>query len=371
MTDRDRPAPCAEMPQKHASSRRTFARQEHGEIAPQVELASMHCPSVVAASAVLLVALPARAERAHDTVTLTYLPSRAAIALCPEADYLENEVFVRLRYALFQPNATKHLTVKVDRTSGMFRATDEMRDDEGNVLFSGTYAAMDCTFAVFSIAVALSVHYAELPEPPPQSPPEPPPPSPVEAPPLGPPEPKPPPPPIASPRPERRSFQAGLASVFAAGTAPTVIGGIGGFLGLRWPNVSLALEGRALFAPSATTPQSNVREGYQFTFTAISGSACYHLAWALVCARAQVGSLSSGNSSVKLGPTHMTILGLGLLLGGERTLTPWLALRAYVEVLGQPISGALKSDRGTPPFWSQTGLSGSVGLGPVFTFSGM
>jgi hypothetical protein len=248
----------------------------------------------------------------------------------------------------------------------MFRAAGELRDDEGNILFAGTYPAMDCTFAVFSIAVAVSVHYAELPEPPPPIPPEPPPPSPPE------PEPtEPPPSPIAPPLPERRSLQAGLDSVFAIGTAPPVVGGLGGFLGVRWTSLSLALEGRALFAPSATIPQSNVRAGYQFTFTAISGSGCYHLAWALVCARAQIGSLSSGNSSVKLGPTHMTILGLGLRLGGERALTPWLALRAYVEMLGQPLSGALKSDRGTPAFWSQTGLSGSVGLGPVLTFSGM
>lgn len=37
------------------------------------------------ALALLLIALPARAERSHDTVTLTYLPSRAAVALCPGA----------------------------------------------------------------------------------------------------------------------------------------------------------------------------------------------------------------------------------------------------------------------------------------------
>jgi hypothetical protein len=173
---------------------------------------------LLTASALLLLARPARAERPHDAVTLTYLPSRAAAPLCPEADYLENEVFVRLRYPLFQPTGSKHLTVKIDRTSGMFRAAGELRDDEGNLLFAGTYPAMDCTFAVFSIAVAVSVHYAELPEPPPPIPQEPPPPAPAE------PEPtEPPPPPIASPLPERRSLQAGLDYVFAAGTAPTVV----------------------------------------------------------------------------------------------------------------------------------------------------
>lgn len=62
----------------------------------------------LAASAMLLIALPARAERKHDAVTLTYLPSPASVALCPEADYLAIEVKVRLGYELFQPTASKH-----------------------------------------------------------------------------------------------------------------------------------------------------------------------------------------------------------------------------------------------------------------------
>jgi hypothetical protein len=215
---------------------------------------------------VLLVALPARAGREHDAVTLTYLPSRAAVSACPEAEYLENEVQVRLGYELFQPRGSKHLTVKIDRTSGGFRAVGEMVDDEGKVLFARTYPAMDCTFAVFSMAVGVAIHYAEPPSP---SPPPTPPPSPVEAPLLEPVEPAPAelppePPPVFAPLPERRRFQAGLASVFSICTAPTVVGGVGGFLGVRWTSLSLALEGRALFAPAATLNQAKVRDGYHF-----------------------------------------------------------------------------------------------------------
>jgi hypothetical protein len=214
--------------------------------------------SLLVAATVLLVALPARAAPEHDAVTLTYLPSRAAVSACPEADYLANEVQVRLGYELFQPKGSKHLTVKIDRTSGGFRAVGEMVDDDGKVLFARTYPAMDCTFAVFSIAVGISIHYLEPAVPPAPSPPQAAAPSPVEAPPLEPVAPEPaelppePPPPVAVPLPERRRFQAGLASVFSIGTAPTVVGGVGGFLGVRWPSVSLALEGRALFAPAAT-----------------------------------------------------------------------------------------------------------------------
>jgi hypothetical protein len=330
----------------------------------------MRCP-LLAASAVLLVALPARADRSHDAVTLTYLPSRAAVALCPEADYLENEVFVRLRYALFQPTGSKHLTVKIDRMSGMFRAAGEMRDDEGNVLFTGTYPAMDCTFAVFSIAVALSVHYAELPEPPP-------PPSPPEAPPPGVPEPDPepapaepvPPPVAAAPLPELRRFQAGVSSVFSIGNAPSVLGGVGWFVGVRWPSVSLALEGRALFAPSATIATATRLARYSAEFSAISGSGCYHPAWAFACVRAEVGNLTFDNPSkgFSFPSSHITVLGLGFRFGGERTLTSRLALRAYFEIAFQPLSGAFHEVPSNHTVWSQTGLAGSLGLGPTLAF---
>ncbi|MEO5726532.1 MAG: hypothetical protein ABI134_19170, partial [Byssovorax sp.] len=74
-----------------------------------------------AASAVLLIALPARAERPNDAVTLEYLPSRATVSLCPPADFLTVEVLIRLGYELFQPSAPKHLMVKVDRANGRFR----------------------------------------------------------------------------------------------------------------------------------------------------------------------------------------------------------------------------------------------------------
>lgn len=342
--------------------------------------------SLLVAATVLLVALPARAAREHDAVTLTYLPSRAVVGVCPEADYLENEVLVRLGYELFQPKGSKHLTVKIDRTSSGFRSVGELLDDDGKVLFARTYLAMDCTFAVFSMAVGIAIHYAELPEPPPPCPPDPPPPSPVEPPPSpaetpppGPddPEPAAPPPPLAAPLPERRRFHAGLASVFSIGTAPSVLGGVGWLVGVRWPSVSVALEGRALFAPSATIPQATVPGGHRFGYAAVSGTGCYHRAWASGCVRTEIGSLSFSNTSVDFrAATRMTVLGVGLRLGGERELTPWLSLRVYVEMLYQPLSGKYTNmlndiTHGTSvtnTVWSLPELSGSIGLGPVVTF---
>ncbi|MEP7123214.1 MAG: hypothetical protein ABJE95_19960 [Byssovorax sp.] len=333
---------------------------------------------VLVAAATLLIALPARAAQEHSAVTLTYLPSRAVVAVCPEADYLQNEVFVRLGYELFQPSAPKHLTVKLDRTSGGFRAVGEMVDDDGKVVFARTYPAMDCTFAVFSVAVGISIHFMQPPEPsapPPPPPPPPEPPSPAETLPSSPPELEPaelPPVPVAPPPlPPGRRFQAGFASVFSIGTAPTVVGGVGGFLGVRCPTVSLALEGRALFAPSATIEQVKTRDGYHFTYTALSGSVCHQPGWFFACARVEAGNLSFGNAQVRLNPSQMIILGLGARFGGDIRLTSSLALRAYIELLGQPLPGRFGKMPGSSILWIQTGVSGSIGLGPVFTFSGI
>ena len=138
---------------------------------------------VLAASAVLLVALPARAERPNDAVTLEYLPSRATVALCPAAGFLALEVQIRLGYELFQPSAPNHLTVKIDRANGRFRSIGEMRDDDGKVIFARTYSEIDCTQALVSMAISVSVKFTRPPEDPEPSPPEPPPPPPVATPP--------------------------------------------------------------------------------------------------------------------------------------------------------------------------------------------
>ena len=328
--------------------------------------------SLLAASAVLLVALPARAERPNDAATLEYLPSPATVALCPAAEFLALEVHIRLRYALFQPSAPNHLTVKVDRANGRFRSIGEMRDDDGKVIFARTYSEIDCTAALVSMAIGVSIQFTKPPEPPEPSPAEPPPPSPPEPSPPSPPPPQPVAPPGAStPLPERRRFQAGVAAVFSVGTAPTVVGGVGWSVGVRWPSVSVALEGRALFAAAATIKESPVRDGYDFVFVAISGSGCYHPSWLLVCARAEIGNLSFGNTSVEFGPSSMAILGLGVRLGGDWKLTSRLVLRAYADILGQPLSGHLNTISGKQSVWNQAGLSGSVGLGPILTFSGI
>ncbi len=345
----------------------------------RLTLASMMLRTLLAASALLtllLVALPARAEPPHDAVTLTYLPSPRTVALCPDADFLAFEVELRLRYELFQPSAPNHLTVKVDRASnGLFRATGEMRDEGERVNFTREYNEIDCTAAMVAMALGVAIKFTKPPQDPEPSPPVPLPPAskaPALSPGSCPPAPKPVAPeprkPPALPRVARPRAQAGLASVFAIGAAPGVVGGVAGFVGMRLGGYSLALEASALLAPSATVERFSTPAGWSYLVASLAGLGCYQRSWASVCARAEVSWLSFGNLEVSLENPQQAALGVGPRFAGEWVLTPWLALRGYGEVLLRSQLIQLLDPIKTSILWPGSMVSGTIGLGPVVSF---
>lgn len=116
---------------------------------------------LLAASALLLLAASARAERPHEALTLTYLPSRPVVALCPVPDVLAIELRLRLGYELIQPSAPNHLTVKLERSGRLFRSTGEIRNDEGKVTFSEAYEGVDCTEAVLAMSTLVAFPYTK------------------------------------------------------------------------------------------------------------------------------------------------------------------------------------------------------------------
>jgi len=280
------------------------------------------------------------------------------------------------------PPTRARLVVTITKQRYQIVGTLQFFDEAGSAGWHREYpVSVDDCFTLVS-AMGSEISYQLIPDPtatapPKAAPPTPPPPTPScpePPPPSSPPAPEPIAPPLSSPSlplPEPLRFQAGLAPVFAIGAAPTVVGGGGGFSGVRWRKVSLAVEGRVLFAPSATIEQAQVRDGYRFDFAALSGTGCYHPAsWAFVCGRAEFGSLSSAKSGVTFINDSRRALGFGVRFGGDRTLTSWLAVRAYFEVLGAPIPWQLVRTPAIITIWSQPVAYGSVGLGPVFTFPG-
>ena len=215
------------------------------------------------------------------------------------------------------------------------------------------------------------------PEAPP-APPPPPPPPPVAPPPcactVAPPPLPPPPAPRVLPAPFR--YELGLSAVFSAGTAPVVTGGVGWTVGVRWPQVSAAAEGRVLFSPPVVIEGYGTRDNYNFVYAAGSVVGCFYpwSAWVSVCIRGELGTLSSSLNSPpgRLTGNLIPLAGIGLRLGGERLLTRGLALRAYAEVLAEAQTGSLSVEKegGIVALWPGSVVSGSIGIGPVMYFEG-
>lgn len=326
---------------------------------------------LLTASAMLLLSLPARAARPRDAISLDYLPSPAAATRCPEADFLREEVQIRIGHDLFTPDAPERLTVTVDRVDGVYRVTGELRSGTGDVTLTNTFTELECSTAIRSLAIIVAVRFTRLPEPCPICPP----PladlaSPVLARPTSPlVQSKPAPAPPLLPSPEGPSIRAGISSAFSIGAAPVVLGGVGWFIGVRWPRFSAALEGQALFAPSAELRSARVQDGYNFLFAAVSASGCVHGAWAFACTHVGWGSLSFGHSTLSLDPDRTSRLGLGFRFGGERALTHAVALRAYIDAVFDPNPGVLKyTTTRVQAIWHTPIISASVGFGPVMTF---
>lgn len=317
---------------------------------------------LLTASAMLLLSVPARAARPHSAIALDYVPSVATAARCPSADFLREEVQIRIGYDLFQTAASPRLTVKIDQARGEFRVTGELRSKPGDITFASSFTEVECSAAIRSLAIAVAIHFTRTPEacalapPPTQA-------SAALAPPVVPKAPR-------SPvLPERPRVQIGIASVLSVGSAPIVTGGAAWLVGVRWASFSASLEGQALFAPAASLAGPRFQRGYRFLVAAVTASGCAHPAWAFACFQVQWGSLSFGNSAVDVDPNHLSRLGLSFRFGGERALTRAVALRAYLETLFNPSPGNLRSlTASSRVIWHEPIFSGSLGLGPVITF---
>ena len=310
----------------------------------------------------LLLSAPARAARPHAAVALDYLPRAAIAARCPSASFLREEVQIRIGYDLFQPGASPRLAVKIARVDGAYRVSGELRSEPGTVAFAGTFADVECSAAIRSLAIAVAIHFTQAPEscapPRPQEPP-----SPRVAPPA------PPAPRRAPVLPAQPRAQIGLVATFSLGSAPVVVGGATWHLGARWAGFSAALEGRALFAPSANLPGPRVQEGYRFLLAAVAASGCVHPTWAFACFQMEWRSLAISNARIDIDPDHLSRLGLGFRFGGERAITRSVALRAFVEATFNPGAGNLRTRTpSAPAIWHEPVLSASLGFGPTLTF---
>lgn len=158
-----------------------------------------------------------------------------------------------------------------------------------------------------------------------------------------------------------------LASVFSYGVAPVVVGGVAGSAAIRWQRFSLSIEGSALFAPSATIEHLLISNGYRYVVVTAALLGCYHPSW-FICAHVDTSVLSVDHSDARIIDAQTASVSFGPRLGGEWALTPWLTVRAYGEILVRPIAGRLRDFNTEALIWRGVRWSGSLGVGPVFTF---
>jgi hypothetical protein len=304
---------------------------------------------IPAALAVLLGAFPALAEpleeRPHAVIALEYL-RRPAAARCPGPEVLRDQVAQRLRYDLFSAEAPERLALTIDRANGRYRLTGDLRDRHGRVVYAPeTIDDPDCAEVVKNAAILLAAHYTGPRQVLPAPAPPPPTPMPSPATPL-------PPPPVL--------LHFGLAGATAINIAPTVVVGPAWLVGARISNVSVELEGRALFAPplhaGAVSLLASVVTG--------SVAACLHAEILFGCARFELGALHFASAAeLRIEPPSPVLAGFGARAGAEWPLTKHVVLRGYADLLTLATPVQLRLAQNNRLLWSSFLLSPSVGVG--------
>jgi hypothetical protein len=309
---------------------------------------------IPAALAVLLGAFPALAEpleeRPHAAIALEYLRRPAAVR-CPGPEVLRDQVAQRLRYDLFSAEAPERLTLTLDRINGRYRLTGDLRDRDGRVVYTPeTIDDLDCADVVKNAAILLAAHYTgprqvlRAPTPPP---------------------PAPMPPPTTTPPPSPVRLHFGLAGALAISIAPTAVVGPAWLVGARISNVSVELEGRALFAPPFHT------SAVSLLASVVTGSvaACHHAAVVFGCARFELGALHFASAAeLRIEPPSPVLAGFGARAGAEWPLAKHVFLRGYADLLTLATPVQLRLAQNNRLLWSSFLPSPSMGVGIGVSF---
>ena len=209
---------------------------------------------------------------------------------------------------------------------------------------------------VSSAAIAITVAKTPLPDQPPS--PAPGAPAPQRA--LAPPSPA---APADAPRP---LFRIGAAPLLAFKITPGLAAGVAVETAVRWPSVSLGLEGRLLVSPSEDAAGV---EGVAIdtTLAAMAAVPCFHIGWFFGCGLLELGAIRfTGGDGVEPETRDPLFAAGGLRAGIEWPFTERFAVRGFAE-------GACVFSRTTLAFnekvaWTTPLLFGGVGAGLIAAF---
>lgn len=297
------------------------------------------------------------------------------VSQCPGEERLRQEVSLRMGGDPFQPEARASVSVTVDRRGGSLVGRVVYLGPEGQRSYDRELSVEDTPCSCWSLVTSLAVAttFALTPFRPPEE----------AAPPQPAPCPQPRPCPLPSPRPQPRpqapppsapgapppalpEIQLGAGGLLAVGPGKDATGGGFAVLRLRWPIVSLGLEGH-LHATSGAQGDRGTPLLASAMFGALA--ACAHQGLLHGCAVGQLGALrlraAAGGSPDDL---H-ALLGAGVRAGLALPLGDHALLELRAELLGTAAPSRIRVARvGLVDTWASTIVSGALGAAALARF---
>jgi hypothetical protein len=280
---------------------------------------------------------------------------------CPDQEMLMSSVSALMGHAPWDSAASRRLDVLVQQRGGRLVARIELRDGDAP---AGTRdlssAHLDCKELAAAMELAISIAID----------------------PLGASRQR----PVAAPRqpsqlpdrelprrsrtdgrpaPQGLQLAVGVGGAVTVGSSPSVAGGVELQAGLRWPHLSLALEGRI------DLPAHREVTGGQLGSWMGLGSAlgCGHLSRFFGCGLVSVGALRlSGHERVVVEDATQLYVAGGLRLGAGVRVVSLLSLRAHADLLVPFNRISVVEASSEAQLWEMPPVSGVFGLSAVGTF---
>lgn len=313
------------------------------------------------------------------------MPSKRAVRLelssevqgCrPEAALRAEVAKLMRRSEPFTPDAAATLAIAVRRQGRALVADARLRDEAGAVLWSEEMVAPDgqCATLVTDLALAIAIELGPEglpPCPPAVAPPAPEPPA-TRSPSPG--MPGAPSPPVAdarallarAPGPERVAsslrLEVGTGAVALLGLTPRPGAGAAAVVRLRWPTLSIGLEGRRLLPADARGAS-----GSALGVDALSGMlvGCWHRGWFEACGLVEVGVLGVRDAAARADDTF-ALATTGARVGVEVPIWRGLRARAHADVALTLTPTRLRVNERV--VWTSPRFVGGPGAGLVASF---